>query len=198
MRYLTLAAVAAAVSLAILPFIGSAAAKEPPGPPTIGAIVVHMDEQNGSGLDGRAEIMPADGGAKTFVQVFINEVEPGSSHAAMLHLGCTGPIDVNLNPVVAQAGVTTGRSVTTVDRAFSQIADGNHVVDVHGDDGSVVACGQIPAQPALPPEPEVLPPAGSGPAQREGVATALGVLLIVGIATAGAGTAFRRTRPHKE
>ena len=42
MRYLTLAAVAAAVSLAILPFIGSAAAKEPPGPPTIGAIVLHL------------------------------------------------------------------------------------------------------------------------------------------------------------
>jgi len=197
MRFLALAAVAAAFITAIFSNVGSLAAKEEPDPPATGGIVVHMDEQNGSGIDGRAEIFPADGGAKTVVQVFINGLAPGSSHAAMIHIGCTGGIDVNLGNVVAQAGVTTGRSVTTIDRPFSAIADGTHVVDVHGDDGKVISCGQIPAQPVAP-RPDVLPPAGARQDAGNAGAALASVLLVAGLAVAGSGALMRRTRLDEE
>jgi len=196
MRFLVLTALAAAFTTAIFSGMGSAGAKTPT-PPTTGGIVIHMDEQDGSGIDGRAEIFPVDGGANTLVQVFINELAPGSSRAAMIHFGCTGGIDVSLNDVVAQPGVTTGRSVTTIDRPFSVIADGKHTVDVHGADGKVIACGQIPAQPVAP-LPDVLPPAGAGPGAVDGRATALGALFIAGLAVAATGTALRRSRLDKE
>lgn len=187
--------VAALAALATAMFHAGPAFAEDPDPPATGLIVVHMDEQNGSGIDGRAEIMPADDGAKTFVQVFINQVQPGSSYAAMLHLGCTGPIEVNLSPVVAKEA-TTGRSVTTVDLPFSQVADGKHVVAVHGGDGKAISCGQIPAQPAAR-KPEVLPPSGSGTAGSTNDVTTLTVLLVAGVAMMGTGAALR-LRPRKE
>ncbi|MBI5287842.1 MAG: hypothetical protein HY873_02590 [Chloroflexi bacterium] len=203
MRFLGLTALAAALTTAIFSSTGSAGAKTPT-PPTTGGIVIHMNEQNGSGIDGRAEIFPADGGTNTLVQVFINEVEPGGSYPAMLHLqGCGSLLEVHLNPAVALAGVTTARSVTTVDRPFSEVANGKHFVDVydrdvHGGAGQLISCGQIPAQPRPP---EVLPPSGAGPGGPGGPggnAAALGVLLVVGTAIAGAGAALRRSRSHKE
>jgi hypothetical protein len=197
MRYLALAAVLAAASLAFLRLSAPAAAQQP-DPPTTGLIVVYMGEQNGSGMDGRAEIMPADGGAKTFVQVFINQVEPAGSYAAMLHLGCAGPVAADLAPVVAQSGVTSGRSVTTVDLPFSQVADGAHAVAVHRADGGVISCGQIPAQPPAPRQPEGLPPTGSGPDAGGRPVTALVVLLMAGTVMAGAGAALRQSHWYKE
>jgi methionine-rich copper-binding protein CopC len=153
------AAPSAAESRADMP---APAASAPFGLPTVGQIVIAMAAQNGSGIDGRAEILPVDGGAKTQIGVYLNGVADSSMHMAMVHAGsaCEGGSQVaDLKDVVA-AGTPHGGSVTVVDVPFSTIANGQNVIVAHGDGGSSVACGKIPAQPAVAALPKGLPSTG--------------------------------------
>jgi methionine-rich copper-binding protein CopC len=153
------AAPAAAESSADMP---APATSAPSDLPTVGQIVIAMAAQNGSGIDGRAEILPVDGGAKTQIGVYLNGVAESSMHTAMVHAGsaCEGGSHVaDLKDVVA-AGTPHGGSVTIVYVPFATIANGMNVILAHGEGGAVVACGKIPAQPAAAALPKGLPSTG--------------------------------------
>jgi hypothetical protein len=124
-------------------------------PPTTAFLVANVVPQNGSNVGGRIEVIPADGGDMTEVGVYLTGLAAGSSHKAHIHMASTcfeGAHGADLETITAsEAGF--GGSVTTVKAPFSMIANGNHVVLVHGGAGAgaadekVIACGIIPAQP---------------------------------------------------
>lgn len=189
------AAPSAAESPADMPAPAGSAAVDSP---TVGQIVIAITAQNGSGIDGRAEILPVDGGAKTQIGVYLNGVAENSMHMAMVHSGsaCEGGSHVaDLNDVVA-AGTPHGGSVTVVDVPFSTIANGKNVILAHGDGGSVVACGKIPAQPAAAALPKALPSTGHAGASAGSPATfaLLAALALAGTMIAAGGIAAAAKR----
>ena len=169
----------------------------PGAPPTTGLIVLAMDAQSGSGVDGRAEIIPVDGGAKTQIAVYLNGVAENSVHPAHVHVSSTcteGPQLVHLKDVVA-AGTPHGRSVTVADVPFSTFANGKNVILAHpsATSGAIIACGKIPAQPAAAALPKGLPQTGNGGASHGANALALfGALALVGTMAVTGGVAYRR------
>ena len=184
----------------------------PSGPadaPTTGQIVIAMAVQNDSSIDGRAEIVPLDGGSKTQISVFLNGVTDDSMHADHVHVSATcneGPHLADLNDVVA-SGTPHGRSVTIVNVPFSVIANGKNIILAHGknaivangDADAVVACGKIPAQPAAgvaaaPASlPKALPSTGSaGSGNRSATLMSLVGLALAGTMIAAGGVAFAR------
>jgi methionine-rich copper-binding protein CopC len=179
------------------------------GPATTGAIVTYAMAMNDSGIDGRVELTPLEGGKMTQVGVFLNGVLEGSSHMAHIHIASTcfeGAHAADLDNIVATAS-GYGRSVTMVDLPFSILADGKHNVLVHaGPDsssaanGRVVACAVIPAQPAAPATaalPKSLPSTGSAGSASNNSATlmSLAALALAGTLIAASGiTAVRRGR----
>jgi hypothetical protein len=158
-----------------------------------------MTAQDGSGIGGRAELSPADGGAKTQIGVYLNDVTDGSMHPAHVHVSSTceeGPHVADLNDVVAN-GTTYGRSITVVDVPFSFVANGKNIILAHGDNDSVVACGKIPAQPAAAALPKALPSTGSagGASNNSETLLLLAALLLTGTLIAASGiTAVRRSQ----
>jgi methionine-rich copper-binding protein CopC len=146
--------------------------------PTTGLIVVYLAEQNASGVDGRAEILPVDGGAQTQIGVYLTGVEHGSSHMSHVHLqsSCSVPPAAHAADLPnVEAGLAPyGKSVSVVDIPFSEIADGSHAILAHAGsspsgDKTVIACGAIPAQPeGEHVTPIALPSAGDGDASGAG------------------------------
>lgn len=185
----------------------SAAGAENAAPPTTGAIVAYVMPENGSGIDGRVELTPLDGGTMTQVGVFLNGVMEDSSHMAHIHVASTcleGASAAALDNIVATAP-GYGRSVTTVQIPFSILADGNHNVLVHaGSDNSsianarVAACAVIPAQPAgAAAMPKALPSTGSIGGASHGLEAfaIVAALAVAGTMFASAGfAATKRTR----
>lgn len=171
----------------------------PGAPPATGLIVLTMDAQNGSGVDGRAEIIPVDGGAKTQIGVYLNGVAENSRHPAHVHVSSTcteGPQLVHLEDVVA-ADTPHGRSVTVVDVPFSTFANGKNVILAHpsATSGAIIACGKIPAQPAAAALPKGLPQTGNGGASPGGNSLVLfGALALVGTMAVTGGVAYRTRR----
>ncbi|MBI5287841.1 MAG: hypothetical protein HY873_02585 [Chloroflexi bacterium] len=158
------------------------------GPVLTGLIVVPLVQQNASGVDGRAEILPVEGGMKSQVGVYLNGIEPGSTQLAMVHMQglCGGPVGPHESSLdgVTSVGVPHGRSVTVIDVPFSMLADGKHAIIIHASDKSVIACGVIPNQPRAS---ITLPSAGSAGAGRGGALPPSGVLLALGFASIAAG-----------
>jgi methionine-rich copper-binding protein CopC len=151
----------------------AAATHDEDGAPTTGLIVVHLSEQHGSGVDGRAELLPADGGRRTQIGVYVNGIVAGSSHATHIHVQDTcaaapGAHAADLEDIESD-GVPHGSSVTTVDVPFTTIANGGHAVMVHagpsGGDKAVIACGEIPRAPRAPVS---LPQTGEGSTDPSG------------------------------
>jgi methionine-rich copper-binding protein CopC len=176
-------------------------------PATTGAIVAYAMPMNDSGIDGRIEVTPLEGGAMTQVGVFLNGVMDGSSHIAHIHVSSTcfeGAHAADLDAIMATAS-GYGRSVTMVDLPFSIVADGKHNVLVHAgpDDSSaanerVVACAVIPAQPAAAASlPRALPSTGSaiGASNNSETIALLAALVLAGTLIAASGIrAVRRDR----
>jgi methionine-rich copper-binding protein CopC len=192
---MTPAAPSAAASPADMPAPAASAASDAP---TVGQIVIAMTAQNGSGIDGRAEILPVDGGAKTQIGVYLNGVADSSMHMAMVHAGSaceTGSHVADLNDVVAN-GTPHGGSVTVVDVPFSTIANGKNVIVAHGDGSSIVACGKIPAQPAAAALPKALPTTGSAGtlSGRSATFALLAALALAGTMIAAGGLAAAAKR----
>jgi hypothetical protein len=169
-------------------------------PATTGLIVIAMDTQHDSGVSGRAEMFPADGGTRTRIDVYLSGMEPGTSHMTHVHNNMTcnetpGSHAADLNNVVAGSD-GSGMSSTTIDVPFATIANGTHVILSHVDanpqgDKTTIACGDIPAQPAAVTAtlPTGLPQTGVGdstsPSRR--VFVVIAVLALVGTMIAGAG-----------
>ena len=175
------------------------------GATTTGLVMAHLAEQNGSGVDGRVEILPVDGGMKSQVGVYVNGIEPGSTHMSHVHEqsvcgGAPGKHAGDLHDLTSD-GVPYGSSVTVLDVPFDELVDGTHAVLVHagptGGDKAVLACAVIPDQPRVA-TPITLPSAGTAGAAAPGGGTLalLGlVALSLGGVFAGAGTlAWNRAR----
>lgn len=125
-------------------------------PPTTGFIVLAINAQHDSGVSGRAELFPVDGGSRTRIDVYLSGMEPGTSHMTHVHNNLTcdeapGAHAADLNNVVADND-GSGMASSTADVAFSTIADGRHIIlshvgaDAQGDK-TTISCGDIPAQP---------------------------------------------------
>ncbi len=170
------------------------------GPVLTGLVVVHLDEQNGSGVDGRAEILPVDGGMKSQVGVYVNGVQPGSMQMGMIHLQETcgsrlGAHDADLEDLTAD-GTPHSSSLTVLDDPFDELFDGKHAIVIHASDKSVIACGVIPDQPRGAAT-ITLPSAGSGTAAAGGVSSLLLGIAALGLASVSAGAfalAWRRAQ----
>ena len=169
----------------------------PWGPPTVGEIVIAMAAQDASGIDGRAEIIPVDGGAKTQIGVYLNGVANDSMHEAHVHVSSSceeGPHLADLKEVVAD-GTPHGRSITVVDVPFSVIANGKNIILAHGEGESVVACGRIPAQPAAAALPKALPSTGAVSGRNSSATSmAVVVLTLAGTMIGAGGLAIARRR----
>jgi methionine-rich copper-binding protein CopC len=170
--------------------------------PTVSEIVLYMGAQNGSGIDGRAEIIPVDSGAKTQIGVYLNGVAEDSSHPAHVDVSSTcteGTQLAHLEDVVA-AGTPHGRSVTVVDVPFSTVANGKNVILIHpsATSGGILACGMIPARPAAVALPKGLPQTGTagGGSHVSVTLLSLAALALAGtiIAAGGVASCARRDR----
>ena len=124
-------------------------------PPTTGLISVAVAAANDSGVTGRIDIFPVDGGTRTRIDAILSGLAPGSTHVDHVHASATcfeGSHVADLNPVVANdAGI--GSASTVINVPFSIIANGNsnvlfHVNGTADNPGIPIACGVIPAQPA--------------------------------------------------
>lgn len=173
--------------------------------PTTGLIVVYLAPQSGSGVDGRAEIMPADGGAKTYIGVYVGGIEPGSAHMNHVHeeASCSvetpGPHAAELTDITS-GEAPYGKSITVIDVPFSVVANGEHTIRVHagatGGDKTTVACGEIPKQPEGHGPVTSLPSTGDGPTEAGMLRSWLAGFIVAGAALAAVGVALRtKARP---
>jgi len=164
------------------------------GPVVTGLVVVPLLEQNGSGVDGRVEILPADGGMKSQVGVYVNGIAPGSAHMSHVHMQsvCGGTPGSHAGDLLdlTSDGVPHGSSVTVLDVPFGALVDGKHAIMVHagatGGDKAVLACAVIPGQPRAAAT-ITLPSAGSGAAAAGGTYPLLLGLVALGLASISAG-----------
>ena len=179
-------------------------------PATTGLLSAAVTSLNTSGVTGRVDVFPVDGGTKTRVDVILSGLAPDSMHAGHIHEASTcfeGPHVADLNTIMANAA-GVGSSSTIVDEAFSHIASGEHNVLYHAADGAnpgvPIACGLIPAQPAPAVDAHdhgstgtiALPNTGDGSVSgRAASLLAAGVMLAVaGAIAGGAGVAMRPRR----
>ena len=163
---------------------------------TTGLVVIHLAEHDNSGVDGRAEILSVDGGARTQIGVYVNGIQPGSAHMTHVHMeeSCgetPGPHAAELSDTTSN-GVPYGGSVTTVDVPFATVVNGEHTIRVHagatGGDKATIACGEIPN--ATISVPVSLPSAGAG--QDVGKSALPMLLLGAGFAVVAGGVTVRR------
>lgn len=107
---------------------------------------VALSAKGESGVSGDARLEPA--GDSVRVALSLTGLTEGQSYPAHVHTGsCAtgGGVDQPLTPVTGQAG-GTGSSTSTL--AASIFADTTHFVQVHGQGGAPVACGDLPAPSA--------------------------------------------------
>lgn len=110
------------------------------------AEVIHatipLSEVNGSGVSGEAMAMhDAD---QVTVVIELEGLPAEGEYAAHVHVGTCeegGPVGAPLNPVMGLAD-GTGSSTTILD-AEELPADESHFIQVHGEGGEPIACGDI-------------------------------------------------------
>lgn len=207
-KFIALGAAVAAVALGLLALAPSASA-EPVG------ISLDLDEINGSGITGSAELTSTtEDLSVTEVLVDVGGLDPNGTHINHIHDG-TGCAQGDYAGVVAtltelQADANGSASATTTVTqtdtgdpfSFTDIADGNHVLIVHDAAGAAAACEHIPqAQPPAAATATVAvsgaPATGIEGGADSGASAALialiaGGLAAFGLASFGLGVAARR------
>ncbi len=96
---------------------------------------------NGSGVSGEALALQSDGAV--VVAVDLMGLPDEGEYQAHIHRGvCSegGPVAVGLNPVIGLAD-GTGSSTTTLDMEELQGEEGDFFVQVHGETGIPISCG---------------------------------------------------------
>lgn len=123
------------------------------------SVDVAIDELNESGVAGSATVEDVDGTAE--VTVDVSGLDPESSHVNHIHegTGCgsgeyAGIVMELTNVDADDAG--GGSATTSTDLAFSDVANGQHVIVIHAgatleEDPTPIACGPIPATAAEEP-----------------------------------------------
>jgi hypothetical protein len=109
-------------------------------------ITITLNAMGGSGVTGTATL--TDMGTTTDVDVIIDGGLTPGIHMNHIHTGtcaAQGPILENLKDLTAGADGSVPATSTTIAKPLSNFDDGNHYVAAHATDGTVVACGDIPA-----------------------------------------------------
>jgi hypothetical protein len=115
---------------------------EAEAPPEVTHATIPLSEVNGSGVTGEAMAMhDAD---QVTVVIELEGLPSEGEYAAHVHVGTCeegGPVGAPLNPVMGLAD-GTGSSTTILD-AEELAADESHFIQVHGEGGAPIACGDI-------------------------------------------------------
>jgi hypothetical protein len=110
-----------------------------PGAP--GRLQVVLEEQEGSGLSGRAELIPENG--STFVLVELDD--PGADPIAYLQEGDCSAVRAESAEVLAL--FLEGRSETTIDQELTNLLNGRFALTLHEDETEDLqrpaACGEV-------------------------------------------------------
>jgi hypothetical protein len=106
------------------------------------AITVDLDEVDGSGVEGSARLVAADG--QTEVEVLITAgLEEGAVHPVHIHEGTCDDLGDVAYPL---EDIVDGVSESEVDAELADLMDGNHAINVHLSEDEMnvnVACGDI-------------------------------------------------------
>lgn len=134
-----------------VPGAGSANETAPPAAPADtapgeagapGRVVVTLEEQEGSGVSGTAELTPESGDTEIVVE--LDDDEP--RWTAYLQEGdCTA---VSADAAEVLPLFLEGRSETVVDADLAELVDGSFVIAIHDEEGDLerpAACGEIGA-----------------------------------------------------
>jgi hypothetical protein len=117
-------------------------------PDTTANVPVTLNAMGGSGVTGSATLFNGSAAGSTQVDVTIDGGLTEGTHQNHIHTGtCEAQGDVQdaLTPLEAGAdGKATG-TTPAVPEDLSVFVTGNNYVAVHATDGTVVACGNIPA-----------------------------------------------------
>jgi methionine-rich copper-binding protein CopC len=169
-------------------------------PPTTGLVSAPVTALNDSGVTGRIDVFPVDGGMRTRIDVILSGMAPGSTHVSHVHGSAVcfeGAHVADLNSVTAN-DQGTGSASTVIDVPFSMIANGKNNVLWHtsgnmDNPGPPIACGVVPAQPAAPAATGghvtvALPNTGDGSAEgRNPLGWPLLILVAAGLSATGMG-----------
>jgi hypothetical protein len=113
-------------------------------PSTVGddPIAVTLEEQNGSGVTGDANLIGVDGG-KTRVRIAL-EGSQGGPHPAHIHRGTCDDLDPE--PAFPLTDVVDGISGTNVEVPIDELRDEDYAINVHESAQNAdryIACGDI-------------------------------------------------------
>jgi hypothetical protein len=109
-------------------------------------IDVILAESEGSGVTGLATITTTDAGFD--VELSIDGGLTEGEHANHIHVGtceARGDVVETLTPLQADASGAVEATSTSIASPLADFTTGNNYFAVHATDGTVVACGDIPA-----------------------------------------------------
>lgn len=142
-----------------------------------GPSTVQMAAQNNSGQTGTTTMTAR--GDQTEVVINVSAGQAGVDQPAHIHTGtcaAPGPVVFPLSPV------KEGKSTTLVNAKLADIANGQHIVNVHKSAQEVsvyTSCGAIQQVAATAASPATLPTTGSGDTMGIWVAIALGMVMLI-------------------
>ncbi len=102
-----------------------------------------LQQVNGSGVSGEALALRSEGTA--VIAVDLVDLPEEGEYNAHVHRGTCeqgGPVAVGLNPVIGLAD-GTGSSTTTLDFLELEQAEGSLFIQVHGETGVPISCGNL-------------------------------------------------------
>jgi hypothetical protein len=117
------------------------------GTPSAEAVEVDLVADAGFDVAGTASLSATDTGGTEVTITITGGLEEGS-HQNHIHGGtCAsrGDVDETLTALEADASGAAGPTTTTIEEEAEHFQDGSHYFAVHALDGTVVACGDIPA-----------------------------------------------------
>lgn len=102
---------------------------------------IKLDEQESSGITGKAEFTEKDG--KTKVEVYLTGSDEKESYASHVHPGTCDDLDPT--PKYPLDSVTGGRAETTIGATIADLEGDAYAVNIHddADPTKYVACGNI-------------------------------------------------------
>jgi hypothetical protein len=118
-------------------------------PEDVIGVEITLSEVNGSGVTGMATIIQGMDADHTQVEVTIDGGLTEGAHQNHIHGpgSCDSPADVEFPLTELQAGADGSVPATTteIETGMAALEDGSHYFAIHEADGTVVACGDIPA-----------------------------------------------------
>lgn len=116
--------------------------------PATGPVEVGLEAKAESGVTGTATVTPIADGVE--VALDVDGLTDGQIYPAHLH---RGSCDEDMGVVAPLEDVTaageTGRSTTTIGGSMLDPTAESLFIQVHGTDGSPIACGNVPAEAGL-------------------------------------------------